>query len=45
VFYLAMDKLMPTLADGIAAGTVAHGALLGGLSLCVGLINAACMTF
>jgi putative membrane protein len=43
--YLLIDRLLPAIPHGVAAGTAAHGALLGGISLCVGLINAACVTY
>lgn len=43
--YLLIDRLMGEVPRGIANGTVAHGAFLGGLSLTVGLINAACITY
>lgn len=44
VFQLVV-RLVPAVPQGIPAGTTAHGAFLGGLSLCVGLINAACISY
>ncbi len=41
--YGAASRLLPDLAGSIERGCVAHGLLLGVLSLCVGLINAACI--
>jgi putative membrane protein len=43
--YVTLARSAPALPQGIAAGNTAHGAWLGGASLCVGLINAACMTY
>ena len=43
--YVTLAKSSPAIPQGIAAGNVAHGAWLGGTSLCVGIINAACMTY
>lgn len=43
--YLGIARLVPELKEGIANNTQAHGVLLGGCSLCVGLINAACMVY
>ena len=43
--YLAARLLLPGLAADIPAGRVAAGVLAGALSLAVGLLNAACMTY
>jgi putative membrane protein len=43
--YLIVARLVPELKAGIAANQVAHGVLLGGLALCIGIINAACMVY
>ncbi|MCB1628036.1 MAG: DUF350 domain-containing protein [Xanthomonadales bacterium] len=43
--YLLIDRILPDIPRGIGEGVPAHGALLGGLSVCVGLINAACITY
>ena len=37
--------LLPSLARDIPAGQVASGVFLGALSLAIGLLNAACMTY
>ncbi len=37
--------LLPDLARAIPAGQVATGVLLGALSLAIGILNAACMTY
>ncbi len=42
--YFVASQLLPDLAGEIERGSVAHGILLAVLSLCVGLINAACLT-
>ena len=43
--YLAARLLLPDLAHDIPAGKVATGVFLGALSLAIGIINAACMTY
>lgn len=43
--YLAARLLLPDLARDIPAGKVATGAFLGALSLAVGILDAACMTY
>ena len=43
--YLAARLLLPDLACDIPAGKVAIGGFLGALSLAVGILNAACMTY
>jgi putative membrane protein len=43
--YGVARMLLPTLAQGIASGNVAHGVFLGALSLSVGVLNAASMTY
>jgi putative membrane protein len=37
--------LLPNLARDIPAGQIASGVFLGALSLAIGLLNAACMTY
>lgn len=37
--------LLPGIASGIPSGNVAHGVFLGALSLGVGILNAACMSY
>lgn len=43
--YLAARLLLPDLARDIPAGKVATGVFLGALSLAIGVLNAACMTY
>ncbi len=43
--YLAARLLLPGLAYDIPAGRTAVGILAGALSLVVGILNAACMTY
>ncbi len=43
--YLAARLLLPDLVRDIPAGRIASGVLLGALSLAVGILNAACMTY
>ena len=43
--FSVVTRLIPEIEDGIAAGNLAHGVMLGGSALCVGLINAACMVY
>lgn len=43
--FLGLSRLVPELKDGISANTLAHGVFLGGASLGVGLLNAACMVY
>ncbi|MED5610916.1 MULTISPECIES: DUF350 domain-containing protein [Pseudomonas] len=43
--YLGISRLVPELKAGIANDTLAHGVFLGGCSLSVGLLNAACMVY
>ncbi|MFV3410953.1 DUF350 domain-containing protein [Pseudomonas nitroreducens] len=43
--FLGLSRLVPELKSGIESDTLAHGVFLGGASLCVGLLNAACMTY
>ena len=43
--YLAMRLSLPRLAQDIPAGKVASATFLAAVSLSVGLINAACMTY
>lgn len=43
--YLLLARVMPEIVRGIPEGRVAHGVLLGGLSLAAGLLNAASMTY
>ena len=43
--YLAARLLLPDLVRDIPAGRIASGLLLGALSLAVGILNAACMTY
>jgi putative membrane protein len=42
--HLALRLLMPYLKDSIEANETAAGITAGGLSVCFGLINAACLT-
>jgi putative membrane protein len=44
ITYHAADRLAPELREGIKAGQVAHGIFRAGLSIAVGLINAACVS-
>jgi len=43
--YLAARLLLPNLARDIPAGQIASGVFLAALSLTIGLLNAACMTY
>lgn len=43
--YLAARLLLPGLAHDIPAGKAATGVFLGALSLAIGILNAACMTY
>lgn len=43
--YAAARVLLPGIGSGIPSGNVAHGLTLGALSLAVGILNAACMTY
>jgi putative membrane protein len=43
--YMVARLLLPDLARDIPAGKVATGVFLGALSLAVGILNAACMTY
>lgn len=42
--YLSVYAMIRDIALEIGAGSVSHGLYLGGLSLCCGVLNAACMT-
>jgi putative membrane protein len=43
--YVAVKLMIPHIARDISEGHVAQGMFLGTLSLAVGLLNAACMTY
>ncbi len=43
--YVIVRMLVPRLREGIAQGVTAQGLFLGSVSLSVGLLNAACMTY
>lgn len=43
--FLAVKLLIPSLSDDIAEGKSAQGFFLGSLSLGVGLLNGACMSY
>lgn len=43
--YLAARLLMPDLVRDIPAGKIATGVFLGALSVAIGILNAACMTY
>ncbi len=43
--FVVVKVSIPTLTEDIAAGNSAQGFFLGALSLGVGLLNAACMTY
>lgn len=43
--FVVVKLLIPTITDDIAAGKQAQGFFLGALSVGVGLLNAACMTY
>jgi putative membrane protein len=43
--FIVVKLLIPSIAQDIAAGKGAQGFFLGSLSLGVGLLNAACMTY
>lgn len=42
--YLSAYALIRDVALQIGAGSISHGIFLGGLSLCCGILNAACLT-
>jgi putative membrane protein len=43
--YGVARTLLPGIASGIPSGNVAHGVFVGVLSLAVGILNAACMSY
>lgn len=43
--FLAVKAMIPTLSQDIASGKSAQGFFLGSLSLGVGLVNGACMSY
>jgi len=43
--YVAVKLMIPEIARDIVDGKIAQGIFLGALSLAVGLLNAACMTY
>jgi len=43
--FVVVKLLIPSIGQDITAGKGAHGFFLGGLSLGVGLLNAACMSY
>ena len=43
--YLAARLLMPDLVRDIPAGKIATGVFLGALSVAIGILNAACMSY
>jgi putative membrane protein len=43
--YLVVRLMVPRISDGIRQGVVAQGLFLGSIATCVGLLNAACMTY
>ena len=43
--YLSARLMLPRLAEDIPSGKVSEAALLAALSITIGLINAACMTY
>ena len=43
--YVVARMLIPGLSSDIPAGKAAQGAFLGILSICTGILNAACMTY
>lgn len=45
VLHRLMLRLLPEISAGIGRGETAHGLLLGGAALAVGVLNAACMTY
>lgn len=42
--YFVVRLLISDLSDQIHKGSIAHGTILGALSLCAGILNGACMT-
>lgn len=42
--YFLISRLVPELRDALAANNQAVGALLGGVSLTLGIVNAACLS-
>jgi putative membrane protein len=43
--YQLLARMMPEVVQGIARDVTAHGLFVGGISLVVGVVNAACMTY
>ena len=43
--FVAVRLMVPSITDDIVAGKAAQGFFLGALSLAVGLLNGACMSF
>lgn len=45
IAYAAVRAMVPTLSEDIPAGKVAQGLFLGVLSVAIGILNAASMTY
>ena len=43
--YLVIRRALPRFDDAVVAGKTAPAALLAGLSVCVGVLNAACISY
>ena len=45
VAFLIVRAIMPRISERISDGEVSAGIMLGGMSIAVGILNAACMTY
>ena len=45
IVYVVARRIVPTLPTDMPAGRVSAGVFVGGLSVAVGILNAACMTY
>ena len=43
--YWVVGRVIPGIASGIPQGKVAQGVFLGAVSVCTGILNAACITY
>jgi putative membrane protein len=44
IVYMAISRLLRNAKEHIEEGNLAYGGLMGTISLCVGIINAACVS-
>jgi putative membrane protein len=45
IVYGIVTRVIPGITAGIPQGKVAHGVFLGAVSVCTGVLNAACITY